>query len=101
MVLIVRYMLLAALGIGSILALANAMSTVGMEFLSEAGLSEEQRENAVMAILCCIAITGIWSLIHSAVKEVPPMISKWYDRHKDRVSTMALGFLVCLVFVLA
>lgn len=100
MVLLVRYLLLLALGLGSAIVFVGATATTARLLMYGGTIAAGHSDNIVIWVLAGAAFLGFISLIMYAFRILPIMMNRWFERYKDRITTIMLGLLVCLIFVL-
>lgn len=98
---ILRYIFLLALGFGSFLAFVSATTATGQMFIAGNDLSTASQTSVGLWVLAIAAATGLSSVANFAFRRFPQMIVQWYGRNKERMVTLALGMLVCFVFIVS
>ena len=98
--LVLRYILLLALGVGSFIVLINVTTATSVLVLSGGGAPADSANDATIWAMASLATISLISLLRFAFQGVPLMISDWFDAYKDRLGTLALVFLVGLIFLL-
>ncbi len=95
-----RYVLLFSLALGSFAVLVSVSVTTGhLLFINVGETSVDSNQINIWALLV-LALLGFISLLKFAFRGFPKMISNWFTKHKERLITLALGFLVCFIFVM-
>ncbi len=98
--LVLRYALLVALLIVSVLAFFGATVVTGERMLVDVGSGGEHRNVGFWVLMAMGAAVAV-SLGRGFLSEVPAaIVDLWHD-NKDRVFTLALGAIVCAVFLLS
>ena len=100
LVVIVRYLFLLAVALGSAVIFAGisiAFVELVLQNTDPITLKLVDRGHLAMAGL---VLAGLVGCIRFAFRDVPVVVGGWLNRYRDQLVTMVLGLLVCAVFVM-
>lgn len=100
MVIILRYVFLIALGLASCYAFINASAGTGQILLAEAGHRVDNPAAVGFWILFGMAAFSLMSMFRFVYLGIPAMFRGWLAEHKDKLVTLALGGIVCGIFLM-
>jgi hypothetical protein len=98
-VMVMRYAMLAAVGVASIWALITASANSGQWLLVDAGQGGGQADIAFW-LLAAVAIVISLSLCRFLIFGLPSMFGSWYEQRKQWIYTLVGGALLYGVFYL-
>jgi len=96
---LMRYAMLAAIGVASIWAVVTAGTNNGQWLLVDAGQGGSQGEIAFWLLAAFAALISL-SLCRFVIFGLPSMFGSWYEQRKQWVYTLAGGALLYGVFYL-
>jgi len=96
---LMRYAMLAAIGVASIWAVVAAGTNNGQWLLVDAGQGGSQGEIAFWLLAAFAALISL-SLCRFVIFGLPSMFGSWYEQRKQWVYTLAGGALLYGVFYL-
>lgn len=96
-----RYIFLSAFGLVSILVFGVATAETARLIAFDASLKPQITNALIVTLLAGIAAIWLASFVRQSIRVFPVMMGRWFQRNKDRLATLMLGFLVCALFVVA
>lgn len=99
MILVLRYMLLLALGAGSLLVFINAAADAGLMLMASSGHRVDNPATLGVWILFAMAMFSLLSMFRFMWYAIPVMIRDWFMSHRDKFYTLLLGVVVCGIFL--
>jgi hypothetical protein len=96
---VMRYAMLAAIGVASIWAVVTAGTNNGQWLLVDAGQGGSQGEIAFWLLAAIAALISL-SLCRFVIFGLPSMFGSWYEQRKQWIYTLACGALLYGAFYL-
>lgn len=99
MLVVLRYAFLLALGAASIFAFVSAMAATGQMLIGNGEYTIQNPREMSAWVLVGMAALSAASLLRFAYSGIPSMIKSWFQGNKDKLATLVVAGIVCVVFL--
>lgn len=96
---VLRYVCLLGLGVASLSGFISAGAVTGQMAVSGMDQAYVDPRDMAFWVLGIVATISLFSVVRFLFARIPFMIRDWYRGHKDKLATLAMAGVICIVFV--
>lgn len=94
-----RYACLLGLGLASLLIFINAGSVTGQMMVASGDAALVHPSDVSIWVLGLFAMVSLFSVLRFLFARMPFMLRDWYRDHKEKLATLAMVGIICVVYV--